>query len=252
MPHQRLTQIEEIELTRSLKQHERGSKEYCKILHRIVTHNVGLVKRLVNKFPIRNSTCSFDDLYQEGIAGLIHAIEKFDPSMGYRLSTYSYNWINSYIRRYYQNHGRAVRVPVHMSDKQMKLNKQIEVLTSELGRVPTSDEIKEVNTDTETIISTMMNNVSLNQLIGEGSELESLIADEGSEEKFESQVDAEILLMKLKPLVSDRDYQILIHRYGLNGEGEYTLSELSDKFGVTKARCHQIHHKLIDVMKTLV
>ena len=252
MPANRLTHIEEIELARSLAEHERGSKEYRTILDKIVTHNLGLVHRLVNKFPLRNSSCSYDDLYQEGIAGLIHAIEKYDPSMGYRLSTYAYNWINAYIRRYYQNNGRTVRVPVHLSDKQMKLNKQIEALTAELGRTPRIDEIKEMNTDTETIISSMVGCVSLNSLIGEGCELESLISDDSNDEDFENQVDADILLLKLKPLVSDRDFQILIHRYGLNGQGEHTLSELSDKFGVTKARCHQIHRHLIGVMKTLV
>ena len=252
MPQKRLSHIEEIELTRELSTHERGSREYCKIIDTIVVHNLGLVNRLVSKFPIRNSSCSYEDLYQEGIAGLIHAVEKFDPSMGYRLSTYSYNWINSYIRRYYQNYGRTVRVPVHMSDKQMKLNKQIEALTSELGRTPNMDEIRDLNTDTEVILSSMLGSVSLNTMIGEGSELEALISDEAEEDKFDDKVDAELLLLKLKPLVSDRDYRILIHRYGLDGGGEYTLSELSDKFGVTKARCHQIHHNLIDVMKTLV
>ena len=89
-----LTHVEEIELARQLKTKERGTRQYQRILDQLVTHNFGLVNKIVNKFPLKNATCTFEDLFQEGVAGLIHGIEKFDPSRGYRMSTYVYNWIS--------------------------------------------------------------------------------------------------------------------------------------------------------------
>ena len=139
----RLSHVEEIELIRLYNSD--NDKVSKRALDRLVLSNTGLVHKLVNKFPIKNATCTYDDLYQEGIAGLIHAISKFDVTKGYRLSTYSYRWIQAYVQRYYQNHARSVRVPVHVVDSQLSLNKQVEKLTSELGRTPTMQEIVSVN-----------------------------------------------------------------------------------------------------------
>ena len=159
---QRLTHTEEIELSRQLQQHEVGSRRYRRALDKLVTHNLGLVNKIVSRFPLKNANCSFDDLFQEGVAGLIHGIRKFEPERGYRLSTYVYNWISAYVRRYYQNHGRAIRVPVHMADKSFQLKRQIEELTLELGRTPTIDEIRQLNEKADQIQAAMRNTVSLN------------------------------------------------------------------------------------------
>ena len=85
----RLSHVEEIELTRKQFQKlESGTRAYRRCLDTIVTHNLGLVNKIVNKFPLKNATCTFDDLFQEGVAGLIHGVRKFEPAKGYRLSTY--------------------------------------------------------------------------------------------------------------------------------------------------------------------
>ena len=116
----------EIELIRILADNESGTRPYKRALDELVLSNVGLVHKIVHKFPIKNANCSYDDLYQEGIAGLIHGIQKFDVTRGYRLSTYCYRWIQAYVIRYYQNHGRVIRIPVHMFNKQHELKKTIE------------------------------------------------------------------------------------------------------------------------------
>lgn len=183
--------------------------------------------------------------------GLMHGIRKFDVTRGYRLSTYVYRWIQAYIRRYYLNHSRSVRVPVHISDAQMTLNKQIEKLTTELGRTPTTDEILNVNPNARRIVADMQNNVSLNVGIGEASELEDVVGEDKTEE-FETTTDCQILLDKLRGDVSARDYNILTLRFGLDGHPEHTLEEIAEKYEVSRARIHQIQNTLIKKLRALV
>ena len=246
----RLSHVEEIELTRKLQKLESGTRAYRRCLDTIVTHNLGLVNKIVNKFPLKNATCTFDDLFQEGVAGLIHGVRKFEPSKGYRLSTYVYNWISVYVRRYYQNHGRTVRVPVHMSDKQYKLNRQIEELTEKLGRTPTIDEIRELNKNADKILTATRQTTSLNRSIGEDSELEAVIGEDKTEE-FQMQHDADALLEALRPLVSARDYNVIVKRFGLDGQQALSLAEVAEEYSVTRARVHQIEKKLLAKMREL-
>ena len=246
----RLTHTEEIELTRLFHEHGPETRLGRRALDKLVTHNLGLVSKIVNKFPLKNANCSFDDLFQEGVAGLIHGLRKFDPTKGCRLSTYVYNWISAYVRRYYQNQGRTVRVPIHMADKSFRLNRQIEELTEKLGRTPTLEEVQALNKNADHIFTSMRGTVSLNNIVGEDSELESIVGEDRTEE-FDTCHDADALLAEVKPLVSERDFNILIERYGLDGDTPLTLSETADKYGITRARVHQIEHKMLKKMKEL-
>ena len=243
----RITHVEEIELTRILSQSERGSRDYKRALDTLVTSNLGLVKKIANKFPMKTASCSYDDLFQEGIAGLIHGIEKFEPERGYRLSTYVYRWIGAYVRRYYQNHGKTIRIPVHLSDKQMKINKQIESLTTEFGSVSNDNDVMK---ESLKLNDSMTRTISLNTIIGDDSELEGVVAI--SDESFDDRMDCDILLDKIQDHVTPRDYQILVKRYGLQGEAPHTLTELSDEFGITRARCHQIENQVLNTIKEVV
>jgi RNA polymerase primary sigma factor len=241
-----LSPAEEIELIRLVQEKD---SSYAK--RKLVEANQGLVHKVVNRFPIKNASCSYDDLYQEGMIGLMYGISKFDSTRGYRLSTYVYNWIQAYVRRYFQNHGRTVRVPVHMSDKQLTLNKQIEYLTSELGRTPTLDEVRALNDDADSIMSHMTSNISLNASVDEDNELECFVGEDRTDE-FEASVDADILLNKLSLEISSRDYQMLRMRYGLDTGIPQTLQETADRFGVTRARIHQVEKACISKMRELV
>ena len=241
-----MTAEQELQLVRQAQSKRKASARYA--MNRLVEKNQGLVHKIVNKFPIKNASCTYDDLFQEGILGLIHGIQKFDSKRGYRLSTYCYNWILAYVRRYYQNHGRTVRVPVHMSDKQLQLNKQIEALTSDLGRIPTPEEIQLMNEDAAHIQSVMMSNVSLNTHIDDDNELECLVGDDNTD-AFDSCVDADILLSQLKQDVSPRDYQMLQMRYGLHGDVPSTLQEVAQEFDLTRARVHQIEKQCLSRLR---
>tara|TARA_B110001452_G_C14806447_1_gene281400 strand:+ start:65 stop:466 length:402 start_codon:yes stop_codon:yes gene_type:complete len=133
----------------------------------------------------------------------------------------------------------------------MKLNKQVESLTNDLGRAPSQEEILVVNSKARTLTDSVVNCVSLNTLVGDNSELECLVGEDKTEE-FESVVDCEILLHQLKTKVSKRDYQILIKRYGLDGLGFRTLNELSEEFDLTRSRCHQIEGQMITQLRSMV
>ena len=101
-------------------------------------------------------------------------------------------------------------------------------------------------------MTSMVNCVSLNAIVGDSSELEELVGGDDKSDDFDSMVDCEILLHRLKDEVSSRDYNILIKRFGLDGEGERTLSELADEFEITRSRCHQIEGNLLNQLRSLV
>lgn len=235
----------EIELVRAA---HGGDK---RALDKLVLANTGLVHKIVHKFPMKNASVGYDDLYQEGIAGLIHGIRKFESDRGYRLSTYCYRWIQAYVMRYYQNHGRSIRLPVHMATKQWSFHKQVEQLTQELGRTPTAEEINALGDNVELIQSSLMNVASLNALINESDEMECLQGEDKTEE-HDYEMECDLLLTKLREEVSPRDYDILVCRYGLEGKPPHTLSELADKHGVTRARVHQVNHDLLRLMRKMV
>ncbi len=253
----RLSGSEEIELIRLLNTTECES-EYKRTLDRLVLANYGLCHKVVQKFPIRTSACSYNDLLHESIAGLIHGIKKFDSTRGYRLSTYVYPWVRNYVQRYYQNHGKTIRVPVNLIERQMTLNKEMQSLTHELGREPTVAEVTErvrghhkLDGKTESVLSSMMHTVSLNELMSESSELECLVGDDPTE-SIEERVEIDLLLEQIKEQVSSRDYEMFVMRYGLTGDTPYTLQDCADKFEITRARCHQIEHSILNKMRQLV
>ena len=241
----------EIELIRELNSHDKGTTRYRRALDELVLSNVGLVHKIVHKFPIKNSSCSYEDLYQEGIAGLIKGIQKYDVTRGYRLSTYAYKWIQAYVTRYFQNHGRVIRIPVHMFNKQLELKKTIEKMTQDVGRNLTPEEVQSLKQDVETIQSSMMAVKSLNQMISESDELECLQGDDNQEEN-DLKLDCDILLARVKKEVSERDFDMLVKRFGLAGNVPHTLNEISQHTNLTRSRCHQVINGFLNKMRALV
>ena len=245
MKTERLTHVEELELVKMV---QADNHEYA--MNKLVRHNTGLVHKMVNRFPMKNCTCSYDDLYQEGLLGLIHGIRKFDVTRGVRLSTYVYRWIQAFVKRFYFNHYRTVRLPVHVIQQNGQLNKQIEHLTSELGRTPTLEEVCDINDNADRLICSSLFTLSLNSLTGEDGELQDFIGDDTTDDK-DNELDVHFLLTKLRKQVSPRDYKILVQRFGLDGEGERTLQELSEAHDVTRARVHQVEGNLIKKLRTI-
>ena len=247
MKTERLSHADELMLVKMANSEEVGN-DYA--LNKLIKHNTGLVHKIVNRFPMKNCTCSYDDLYQEGLLGLIRGIRKFDVTRGVRLSTYVYRWIQAFVKRYYLNHYRTVRLPVHVVQQNSQLNKQIEHLTSSLGRTPTLEEVCDLNENADSLICSSLFTLSLNSLTGEDGEMMDFVAD-STTNSSDSELDAHFLLSQLKEMGSERDYNILSQRYGLDGNGERTLQELADEYDVTRARVHQIEGNLLRKLRTL-
>ena len=211
----KLTGADELFLVRVVNSPK--SAENHKWAHdKLVTHNLGLVHKVCHRFPLKNAVCSYDDLFQEGVAGLIHGIQKYDPTRGYRLSTYVYRWIQAYVSRYFQNHGKTIRIPVHMTDTSLKLRKEVEELTRTLGRTPTSSECAEYITDYEARNNMPDTCISLNAALSEDGELEELAGVDNTE-TTDQEMECDLLLSELRQLVSERDFDIVTKRYGLLG-----------------------------------
>lgn len=214
-----------------------GSKKALRIL---VEHNQGLVHNITHRFPLKNNQCTYDDLYQVGMMGFIHAVEMFEVDKGFRLSTYSYRWIHSFIRRYFQNNGRVVRIPAHLADRKYQLDRKVQNLTHTLGRVPSPEEIESLVPGYSSLVNTFSAPVSLNKELDSGEEVMDLQKDSTETEDVDTVLHVNSLLDLLKNRVSDRDYNIFITRYGVDNQVEHTLNEVAEIYGVTRARCHQI------------
>ena len=242
MAKELMTTEREIELVRLLPNK--------KALDELVLANTGLIHKIVHKFPIKNASCTYDDLFQAGIEGLIHGIQKFDVTRGYRLSTYCFRWIQAYVSRYWQNHGKTIRIPVHMANLQMKVKKATELLTKELGRTPSQSEIEDIVPEAINT-SGLTDCVSLNQMIAESDELEAVVGEDKTEVN-DYQTECEMMLDRLRSEVSERDFNIFIHRHGLLDVPPHTLGEIADFHGITRARVHQVSNHCFQVMREMV
>lgn len=239
---ERLSKIDERALI------ERAQSGDQRALTTLIKHNEGLIHKIVSRFPMKNSVCTYQDLYQEGLLGFCHAIEKFDLDRDIRLSTYSYYWISARVRTYFHNNYRTVRLPVHVTTANSQVNKTIERLTREYGRVPTIDEVCSIHENADSVLCSSLFTFSLNSLVGEDGELQDL-QGESFTEKQDENLDCYFLLKQLKEVISERDYRIIIERFGLDGQGERTLEDLSIENNISRARVHQIEAKVLNKLR---
>ena len=132
-PGRLLTHQEEVSLARRAHAGDQTAR------NELVERNLRLVVSMAKKY--RGMGLPFEDLIQEGNLGLLRAVEKYDPELGYRFSTYVVWWIRQAIRRALADKGRAIRVPVHAGEKIRKLRRTSNELSAELGREPTDEEL---------------------------------------------------------------------------------------------------------------
>jgi RNA polymerase primary sigma factor len=218
----------------------------------LTSANLRLVVSIAKKY-IRHGM-GLLDLVQEGNAGLMRAVDKFEYERGFKFSTYATWWIRQAIQRGLADQSRTIRIPVHMIETMNRVKRVTRELTSELGRQPTPEEISVVISEdpktaltaerVEEIQKLGREPVSLETPVGEeeGTELGSLIPDSAAISPLDAVTD--VLLKEQLERVLDsldgREQRVIRLRFGLDDGHARTLEEVGREFGLTRERIRQI------------
>lgn len=245
--HEILTKEEEQELLIKAKSGDEQAKQ------QLILSNLRLVVNIAKNYS--NKGLGFIDLISEGNFGLIHAIDKFDYTKGYRLSTYAVWWIKQAVTKAIISKGREIRIPSYKHDILNKVNKFIMGYITEYSSYPSIDSIAQGTGLEEKKIQKVMlefqDMLSLNASIGDDIYLEDTIS-QADEESLENKVLGEIAKEEINAilgLLKPREKDILTLRYGLFGQEIHTLEEVGKKFNITRERVRQIEKKTLDKLR---
>ena len=237
--HPLLTAADEVELSKRIERGDMGAKR------RMIECNLRLVVSIAKNY--RNQGLPFLDLIQEGMFGLIRAVEKFEWRRGLKFSTYATWWIRQAVARAIADKARTIRVPVHVVERMQKMQRAERYLWTQLAREPSLEEIaEEAGLPLQQAIevrAAARASTSLDQPIGEQEDavFGDLVAgdDPLPHEDVERTLQKEALDRALESL-TERDRHVLELRYGLRGEEPHTLEHVGRRLGLTRERVRQI------------
>jgi RNA polymerase primary sigma factor len=240
--HPLLTAAEEVELAKRIERGDLAAKE------QMINSNLRLVVSQARRY--QGHGLEMGDLVQEGMLGLIRAVEKFDWRRGFKFSTYGTLWIRQAIQRGLQNHGRTIRVPVHVAQRQVKVRKLEGELNTKLGREPTDEEIAEIaELPVDEVVELRELNramTSLDQPVGEDGETAfgDLLASDRPEPLQEvADADRDRRVNDLVGDLPEDERDVIQLRFGLTGDEPQTPRQTGMQLGITTEQARKLEEQ---------
>jgi RNA polymerase primary sigma factor len=242
--HALLTAAEEVELAKRVERGDIEAKD------RMINANLRLVVSQARRY--QGLGLPLEDLVQEGMLGLIRAVEKFDWRRGFKFSTYGTLWIRQAIQRGLQNSGRTIRIPVHVAQRQVKVRKLESELNAKLGREPTDEEIAEVAelpVEQVTEIRELARSLaSLDQAVSDDGEV-SLgdVLPSDRPDPFDEVADSmrEQQVADIIGRLPEPERKVIELRFGLTGDEPRTVRQTGAALGISSARASELEDQAL-------